>query len=243
LRKQRNRSLTVVEPAARTRPPRALGRRAVLRWAIGSGAAGAVWAVRSRAGAAGADRPEVLKVQPLGPVPRGELDLVEGALCGFFHFRIERLPVDSMPAAAYYLPRRRYRADLIIEALARQSPARILGVTALDISTTKDDHADWGILGLGAISGRACVISSFRCKRRASTATAPAIRLAKIAVHEVGHTLGLQHCPNVGCLMEDANGSVLTCDRDTDLCPSCRDRLVALGFTVRRPGFRWPAPR
>ena len=95
------------------RPPWPLGRRAVLRWALGGGAAGAVWVARSRAGAglARADRPEALKVQPLGPVPRGELELVEGALRGFFDFHIERLAVDSMPAAAYYLPRRRYRAE------------------------------------------------------------------------------------------------------------------------------------
>jgi archaemetzincin len=176
-------------------------------------------------------------------VPDAELDLLERAVNAFFQFRIERLPVDSLPAAAYYLPRKRYRAELIIEALARQTPARILGVTALDISTTKDAHADWGILGLGTIGGRACVVSSFRCKMRAPNPRAPAIRLAKIAVHEVGHTLGLQHCPNVGCLMEDANGSVLTCDRDTDLCPQCRDRLTALGFTVLRPEFHWTATR
>jgi protein-L-isoaspartate O-methyltransferase len=38
---------------------------------------------------------------------------------------------------------------------------------------------------------------------------------------------------------KDANGSVLTLDRENELCPACRDRLAALGFTVRRPGFRW----
>jgi archaemetzincin len=218
-----------------------IDRRTALRVGISAGVA-TLWS-GVRPGASGATTPAVLKVQPLGPVPAADLALIERAVNGFFGFRIERLPVDSMPAAAYYLPRQRYRAELVIEALARQTPARILGVTALDISTSKDAHADWGIFGLGTIGGRACVISSFRCKRRAPNARAPAIRLAKIAVHEVGHNLGLEHCPHVGCLMEDANGSVLTCDRDTDLCPSCRDRLAGLGFTVRRPGFQWTTAR
>ena len=217
----------------------AFGRRTALRWAVSGGVA-ALWP-GARPGAASATAPEVLQVQPLGPVPAGDLDLLERAVNAFFQFRIERLPVESMPAAAYYLPRKRYRAELIIDALARQTPARILGVTALDISTTKDAHADWGILGLGTIGGRSGVVSSFRCKMRAPNPRTPAIRLAKIAVHEVGHTLGLQHCPARGCLMEDANGSVLTCDRDTDLCPQCRDRLAGLGFAVSRRQFHWNA--
>lgn len=217
-----------------------IDRRTALRWA--AGAAATLWQP-GRSAAAPAAAPEVLQVQPLGPVPADDLALLERAVNAFFQFRIERLPVQSMPAAAYYLPRKRYRAELILEALARQTPARILGVTALDISTTKDTHADWGILGLGTIGGRAGVVSSFRCKMRAPNRRVPATRLAKIAVHEVGHTLGLEHCPNLGCLMEDANGSVLTCDRDTDLCPRCRDRLAGLGFTVPRLGFHWPAAR
>ena len=35
-------------------------------------------------------------------------------------------------------------------------------------------------------------------------------RLWKVAIHELGHTLGLPHCPNNGCLMQDAHGTVKT---------------------------------
>jgi len=220
--------------------PASLSRRAVLRVAASAACTG-LWGGARRAHAAPPPGGAPLKVQPLGPMANAELELVERALAGTFDFHIERLPVEAMPAEAYYLPRKRYRAEIVTAALTRQTPARIVGVTALDISTTKGEHADWGILGLGDIGGRACVVSSFRCKKRAANAVAASIRLAKVAVHEVGHTLGLQHCPNVGCLMEDANGSVLTLDHETELCPSCRDRLAAAGFTVRRPAFRWSA--
>lgn len=218
--------------------PAPLSRRAVLQLAGAVGWAGAWGATRPARGAATRGG-EPLQIQPLGPVPNAEMELIARALAGTFEFRIERLPLASMPAEAYYLPRQRYRAELVTAALTRQTTARIIGVTALDISTTKGAHADWGILGLGDIGGRACVISSFRCKKRAASAGAAAIRLAKVAVHEVGHTLGLQHCPTVGCLMEDASGSVLTVDRETELCSACRDRLATAGFTVRRPAFSW----
>lgn len=222
-------------------PLRFTSRRAFLRWSTVTGAVGAGWWATPAARMARAAGPAVpLKLQPLGPVPDAELELVGRALGATFDFRVERLPTADMPAEAYYLPRKRYRAELVLAALARQTPGRILGVTALDISTTKGPHADWGILGLGDIGGRACVISSFRCKRRAPTTHAASVRLAKVAVHEVGHTLGLQHCPNVGCLMEDAAGSVLTLDRESELCPRCRDLLTQAGFTVRQPPFRWP---
>jgi archaemetzincin len=46
-------------------------------------------------------------------------------------------------------------------------------------------------------------------------------RLWKTTIHELGHTLGLEHCPNVGCVMEDGKGTVKTTDREKELCPSC----------------------
>jgi len=183
--------------------------------------------------------PQTLQLQPFGPVPARQLDLIGRALTATFDFRIARLPVLSMPAEAYYLPRKRYRAELILAALMKQTRERILAVTALDISTTKEPVVDWGILGLGTIGGRTAVVSSYRCRRRAPSTRVAEIRLAKVAVHEIGHTLGLPHCPHRGCLMEDAAGSVLTTDRERDLCPTCRARLATLGFAVKR-GFAWP---
>jgi archaemetzincin len=222
---------------ARNRP--AFGNRG----AGGAAAAGARVGSTGAGGAAGAGLPSAwpatLIIQPLGPVSNEDLSFIVRALGATFDFRFQRQPEQSMPAEAYYLPRQRYRAELVLEALGRQTTDRILGVTALDISTTKEPYTDWGIIGLGTIGGRTCVISSFRCKQRAPNVRAATVRLAKTAVHEVGHTLGLEHCPNRGCLMEDADGSILTSDRDTDLCATCRDRLAARGVIVKRPAFRW----
>jgi archaemetzincin len=68
-------------------------------------------------------------------------------------------------------------------------------------------------------------------------------RLAKVAVHELGHTLGLPHCPNVGCLMEDAEGRVATCDREYDFCARCRGLVAAAGRPLPvAPKIPWPRP-
>jgi archaemetzincin len=130
-----------------------------------------------------------------------------------------------LPAKAFYKPRQRYRAERLLEFLAGRMPSdgwRILGLTSVDISTTKGKVADWGILGLGELPGSTSVISSFRCRKTARNKTHAIERLAKVAVHEIGHTLGLPHCPELACLMEDANGKVGTVDRERDFCQRCR---------------------
>ncbi len=99
---------------------------------------------------------------------------------------------------------------------------------------------DWGVIGVAEASGKACVISSYRCKMGAKDQLQARIRLAKVAVHELGHTLGLDHCSAVGCLMQDARGRVSTCDGEFDLCARCRSQLKAQGHTLPdNPGIPW----
>lgn len=174
-------------------------------------------------------------IQPLGDVlPDEDVNMVKRALESFFAVELATLPRAELPAKAFYHKRRRWRAEVLLRFLEERRPAhahRILGLTAADISTTKPPHEDWGILGMATLDGAACVLSSFRCAR-ATTPSGARIRLGKVAVHEIGHTFGLEHCPKLGCLMEDGRGSALTCDRDYDLCPRCRERLTQAGHPL-----------
>ncbi len=199
-------------------------------------------------GAARAGEQPIVYVAPLGDAP-GELELrfIERALVAFYAVRVRRLQPTELPKRAYYAKRRRYRAERLLEFLKARMPPdglRILGVTAVDISTTKPPHEDWGILGLAELGTGPCVVSSFRCKRRAKDAEHARIRLGKTCVHELGHTLGLPHCPTRDCLMHDGDGSVLTTDREFDLCSAvCRPRLVRAGHELSAStDTPWPKP-
>lgn len=190
--------------------------------------------------------PGVLYIQPLGKaLPDDDVALVRTALERFYGLDVRVLERVALPKDAWTAPRRRWRAEKLLTFLAPRLPAdgfRILGLTADDISTTKGDVKDWGILGLATIDGRACVISAFRVHKGVGKDQARH-RLAKVAVHEIGHTLGLVHCPTVGCLMEDAMGKVATTDREVDLCERCRAELKRRGRPVQAvTELPWPRP-
>jgi archaemetzincin len=181
---------------------------------------------------------------PLGPgVTPVELELLARSLRAFYAVDVQTLPAEPLPRVAYYPARGRYRAERLLAHLERRVPEgafRLVGLTAADISTTKGRHVDWGILGLANLDGSVCVLSSFRCRRGAKSAAHARERFAKTAVHEVGHTFGLEHCPSARCLMRDGNGTVLTTDAEKQLCSKCTAQLSARGLArVPRgePGF------
>lgn len=169
---------------------------------------------------------KVIYLQPLGgTLPESELAYVAQAVKSYFPFPIRLLPIAELPSGAYHAPRKRYRAERLLDYLEHQTPedAQVMvGLTEVDISTTKGEVYDWGILGLATLSGRQCVISRFRATRGASSPEQIKARLGKTVVHEIGHTIGLPHCSNYGCIMEDGKGSVLTTDHERDICADCR---------------------
>jgi len=171
-------------------------------------------------------------VQPLGPGSMTPAGSVGSSLAALYDVDVRVAKVEPLPAAAFYAARGRYRAEKLLERLTvlHASAFRVLGVTAIDISTTKGDVFDWGVLGLASVDGRACVLSSFRCRRSARDSRHATERLGKTAVHELGHTFGLEHCPTRGCLMHEGEGTVLTTDAERDLCSACRGKLAARGF-------------
>lgn len=166
-------------------------------------------------------------LQPFGDVPEDQVAAVSSALSDHYGVEVVVLAPVEHPDSAWYTPRRRWRAERLLDTLEPLLPAecqRILGMTTQDISTTKGEHEDWGILGLARRPGSVGVISSYRARRRVQDVPM-LMRLGRIAIHELGHTLGLPHCPTLGCYMEDAGGTVDTIDRETFMCPICHGRI------------------
>ena len=187
--------------------------------------------VASLAGAAEAST--VVCVQPLGTYDKKILPVVVRGVEHLYGFEVRVLEQRPLPRSAWYAPRKRHRAEKLLTYLdAKVLPGSgcdlVMGYTASDISTTKEQYVDWGILGLAWIGGPSGVVSTYRVGRRVSRRTA-AMRAVKVMNHELGHALGLDHHDVTGCLMEDAGGTVKTVDRENGLlCDDSRREIEEL---------------
>lgn len=167
----------------------------------------------------------LIQVQPFSGIREEETALVVAELKKVYPF-VQLLPVADLPASAYLPAYNRYRADSIIEYLDRntKSNAVTIGLTHRDISTIKNGSKDWGIMGLGFRPGKACVASTFRLSKKNR-----ARQLFKVAVHELGHTEGLPHCPEKYCFMRDARGRN-PIEEEKHFCETCAGVLLAKGW-------------
>jgi archaemetzincin len=170
----------------------------------------------------------IIDLQPFNDLPQGYLDHVHAELKKMYSDIEIKKPI-SLPKNAWYAPRKRYRADSLISYLSKITPDGHLtiGLTSKDISTTNGDITDWGIMGLGYCPGRSCVASTFRLNKNKRLE-----QLFKVAVHELGHTQGIPHCPVKTCYMQDAEGKNKT-DTEVEFCVKCKAILVKAGWALK----------
>lgn len=181
---------------------------------------------------------KTLGIQVLGYFEQEAVDSVRSALSTFYAVEIIDLPKQKLPKSAFInVKSPRYRADSILNFLTlnkADSLDHIMALTYTDISFTKHENGkikepisryeDWGIFGLAHMPGIGSVISSYRIN---STSKKVFItRLKKITVHEFGHNLGLAHCSNKTCIMQDAAESIRTIDNvELKMCSSCFEKI------------------
>lgn len=121
-----------------------------------------------------------------------------------------------------------YPGEPFLAALAAVGPGReemILGVTGADLTAPGLNF----VFGLADPRGRTAVISLARLypefygqprdPRRFKA------RAVKEAVHELGHLLGLGHCPDPACVMSFSNSLSDTDRKGPGFCDHCQDLL------------------
>lgn len=167
-------------------------------------------------------------IQPFNNFPKNNLDYVRSELKKIYSNILIKPPID-LPKKSLNANKTRYRADSLIQFLSNQTAEGFLtiGLTEKDISTTKGEYPDWGIMGLGYCPGKSCIASTFRLKGNNNLE-----KLFKVAIHELGHTQGLPHCPEKSCLMRDAEGKDHLND-EKEFCDKCKSVLTQAGWALQ----------
>jgi archaemetzincin len=167
----------------------------------------------------------IIAIQPFVDIPKENVDYVAQCLKKMYANVVVKAPIE-FPKKSLNQDNTRHRADFLIRFLSAQTKPGYLtiGLTKGDISTTKNNDPDWGIMGLGLRPGNSCIASSFRLKGKNKME-----KLFKVAIHELGHTQGLQHCPVNDCLMHDAEGRDRL-DEEKEFCKKCKSVLINAGW-------------
>jgi archaemetzincin len=175
-------------------------------------------------------------IDPLGAVSLETCAEVGRFLEATFGLGFTINPAQAPPVTAYNPLRGQYMAFRMLTHLeqgeADKGMFRRIGIFDQDLCTPILQY----VFGLARLPGKACIISTFRLKPE-HQGLGPDIeilheRICKEVLHELGHTFGLPHCPEDGCIMRMARGVAHIDQRSPDYCPACKEtalRAVAVG--------------
>ena len=133
------------------------------------------------------------------------------------------------PSEAYDSRRNQYHSTRMLVLLERYLESantdRILGITTSDLFVPGMNF----VFGEARCPGRVAVVSSFRLSRsyddESNENELTEQRIIKEAVHEIGHMLGLQHCPNINCVMHFSKALIDTDIKSDNYCSECQEQV------------------
>jgi archaemetzincin len=166
-----------------------------------------------------------LNIIPLGKIPEEMLTEITEQLRETFEVATETsLPV-GMPKEFYNFFRHQYTAPSILNFLTEKFKGKVFGITSEDLYAEDLNF----VFGQAQLPGNAAVVSVHRLNpdfyKQPTNKQLLIERAVKESVHEVGHMLGLRHCPNEKCVMRFSNIVFDVDNKNRELCGSCKRQL------------------
>ncbi|MFB6161909.1 MAG: archaemetzincin family Zn-dependent metalloprotease [Halococcoides sp.] len=160
-----------------------------------------------------------------GPVKRE----ASRALRSIYDFDVFVRDVEPIPESAYDDKRNQYRAETLIDLVSSAGSAdKNLGLTEVDLFYSRRNF----VFGLAYLRGEAGIVSTNRLRMRSDGGLTTrsdrdmfADRLRTEVTHEIGHTLGLEHCDDERCVMHFSPTVRDVDQKDEHLCGTCANKL------------------
>ena len=171
-------------------------------------------------------------IVPIRPVDHAELTALVPPLSNALELPVsieESKYLD--PSFAFDTYRNQFNSTSLITALLERpapSDTKIIGITSVDLFVPVLTY----VFGEAQLDGRAAVLSAYRLREELygldPNPKLEHIRLLKEAIHELGHTFGLIHCHDPGCVMHSSTSAEEIDIKGKDFCTECEQTMKSL---------------
>ena len=171
-----------------------------------------------------------ISLLPLGQIEPKVLKFLKKILEEKFDCSIETKKPLGVPQHAYDAKRKQYNSTKILAFLREKSFEKAAKELALTDADLYADRLDF-VFGEAEVKGKEAIISLHRLYPQfyelESNEAILEERVAKEAIHELGHTFGLSHCAISACVMYFSNSIIDTDLKEKNFCSDCYNKLKA----------------
>jgi archaemetzincin len=158
-----------------------------------------------------------LGIQPIGEIDPGYLKILAGSFLGELGIRTLILPGLAQPDYAFDSRRIQYDAGIIItrlEAMEFKGCRCVIALMDADLFIPVFSF----VLGEARMGGDRALVSIFRLQGNRSG-------IVKVALHEFGHLMGLDHCHEDTCVMKFSKNIEQLDSISSMFCDYCLDQI------------------